>query len=253
MDTIHPTSVTRLPLGRLPKHRLSSPLSYGLRFAQGCLRYTPAQTQVSALSSASLRPFSNQLAAYTRFSLMFRDVRAASKTLPALVRATKKNTGLRAARLAAWAELQSVYDHIAFGLRLPRIPLYLPLRKRVRVGGGVLHFGSVPKEIRLFPFWGVVKKQRRDWQPSEIGVTTPMAMCEILLHEVAHVHQLHFEHAGDHEHSFVRSYVAVEEVMLGFGFGPLLPQRLRLIGCPPGSYAASMQGTPRPQPTQPAN
>ena len=243
MDTIHPPSVTR--------H--SSLVTSGLRFAQGCLRYTPAQTQVSALSSASLRPFSSQLAAYTRFALMFRDVRAASKTLPALVRATKKNTGLRAARLAARGELQSIYDHIAFGLRLLRLPLYLPLRKRVRVGGGVLHFGSVPKEIRLFPFWGVAKKQHRDWQPSEIGVTTPMAMCEILLHEVSHVHQLHFEHTGDHEHSFVRSYFAVEEVMLGFGFGPLLPQRLRLMGCPPGSYAGSMQGTPRPQPTQPAN
>jgi hypothetical protein len=71
--------------------------------------------------------------------------------------------------------------------------------------------------------------------------------------QLSHVHQLHFEHTGDHEHSFVRSYVGVEEVMLGFGFGPLLPQRLRLMGCPPGSYAGSMQGTPRPQPTQPAN
>jgi hypothetical protein len=145
--------------------------------------------------------------------------------------------------------LQSVYDHIAFGLRLPRIPVRLPLRKRVRAAGLASFLGETPREIRIFPIHGHAKKIRRRWKPEDLGVSSPSLVCEILLHETAHVHAAHFTSTWDHEAWFVKSYWAVERVMLGFGFQPLLPERLRFCGCPPKSVAAQLQGTKRAQPS----
>ena len=56
-----------------------------------------------------------------------------------------------------------------------------------------------------------------------------------------------FGGVSDHEHSFVQSYLAIEQVMLGFGFGPLLFQELRFAGCGVGTFATSLYATPRPQ------
>lgn len=204
------------------------------------------------MSDIAQRLGSDQLPAYTAFAYKMLDLRAAAKSVAAMVRALKCDPQLRADRFAARDELQHTYDRIAGALGMPALQVRLALRKRVHIGGQAILRGNSATEIRIFPLWGVANKKRHKWQPAEIGLTSPVIACEILLHEVAHVHQLRFEHTGDHEHSFVRSYVAIEEVMLGFGFGPLLPQRLRLLGCPPGSYAASMQATPRLQPTQPA-
>jgi hypothetical protein len=39
--------------------------------------------------------------------------------------------------------------------------------------------------------------------------------------------------------------MAIERVMLGFGFRPLLTDALRFAGCPPGSPAAKLQGIAR--------
>jgi len=63
---------------------------------------------------------------------------------------------------------------------------------------------------------------------------------------MAHVHETAFGGASDHEHSFVQSYLAIEQVILGFGFGPLLLHELRFAGCGVSTFATSLYATPRP-------
>jgi len=197
-----------------------------------------------------LRPFSTRLAAYTAYALMLVDLRSRARSVGAMQRALENNVRLRLGRAAAQIELQSVYDHIAFGLRLPRIPVRLPLRKRVHAAGLASFLGPVPREIRIFPIHGHADKIRRRWKPEDLGVSPPCLVCEILLHETAHIHAALFTSTWDHGAWFVKSYWAVERIMLGFGFEPLLPDRLRLCGCPPKSIGASLQGTKRVQPTE---
>ena len=192
-----------------------------------------------------LRPFSTQLAAYTRYALMIVDLRSRARSVGAMGRALKNNIPLRLARAAAQIELQSVYDHIAFGLRLPRIQVRLPLRKRVHAAGLASFLGLVPREIRIFPIYGNAKKVRRRWRPEDLGVSPPSLVCEILLHEAAHIRAGFFTKTWDHGPLFIHNYSMVEQVMLGFGFGPLLPDALRFTGCPPQSSAALLQGTSR--------
>jgi hypothetical protein len=197
------------------------------------------------MSDIAQRLGSDQLPAYTAFAYKMLDLRAAAKSVAAMVRALKCDPQLRADRFAARDELQHTYDRIASALGMPALQVRLALRKRVHIGGQAILRGNSATEIRIFPLWGVVNKKRHKWQPAEIGLTSPVIACEILLHEIAHAHQCFFDRIGDHEHSFVRSYIVIERVMLDFGFGPLLPQEYRLFGCPPQSFAASLQGTPR--------
>lgn len=197
-----------------------------------------------------LRPFSTRLAAYTAYALMLVDLRSRARSIRAMQRALENNVRLRLGRAAAQIELQSVYDHIAFGLGLPRIPVRLPSRKRVRAAGLASFLGNTPREIRIFPIHGHAEKIRRRWKPEDLGISPPSLICEILLHETAHIHAAHFTSTWDHEGWFVKSYWAVERVMLGFGFEPLLPRRLRFCGCPPKSVAAQLEGTKRVQPPE---
>lgn len=181
---------------------------------------------------------------------MIIDLRSRARSVRAMGRALENNIPLRLARAAAQLELQSVYDHIAFGLQLPRIPVRLPLRKRVRAAGLASFLGEAPREIRIFPIHGHAQKIRRRWKPEDLRVSSPSLVCEILLHDTAHVHAAHFTSTWDHEAWFVKSYWAVERVMLGFGFERLLPEQLRFCGCPPKSVAAQLQGTKRVQPSE---
>jgi hypothetical protein len=194
-----------------------------------------------------LRPFSNQLAAYTLYAQLFIELRFQSRSLRAMGRALENNTRLRLGRAAAQLELQSIYDHIAFGLRMPRLPVRLPLRKRPYKRGAAVTYRNGRHEIRLYAFHGPEKKARHNWQPMDIGISRPPLMCEVLLHEIAHIHQGFFTGQWDHEEGFVQSYLVIEEIMHGFGFAPLLPERLRLCGCPVNSVGARLQGTKRPQ------
>ncbi|MBJ7327894.1 MAG: hypothetical protein JHC52_11195 [Chthoniobacterales bacterium] len=194
---------------------------------------------------ASLRPFSNQLAAYTAYLMVVQKARSTARTFNALAGALRRFPSFRTARLAATNELQHIYDHVAFGLRLPKLPVRLPLRKRSYNRGAAVTYSNGRFEIRVWVFHSPPKKKHHEWQPADIGISTPPCVCEVLLHEIAHIHQTYFTPVSDHEHGFVRSYEIVEEVFLGFGFGPLLPDKLRFAGCPPGAFAASLLGTSR--------
>ena len=198
-------------------------------------------------SQDELRPFSNQLPVYTAYAYKLLDLRSKAPSIRAMTRALRERVGLRQLRLRAQLELQNVYDHVAFGLALPRIPVRLPQRKRIHAAGFVRHTLAQPLEIRIFPFSGCLEKPRRLWKPVDLGIHSPAMTCEILLHEIAHVHQGFHSFTWDHAQSFVASYEIVEGVFLGFGFGPLLPHQIRFGGCPLGSEANKRQGTPRPE------
>ncbi len=194
---------------------------------------------------ADLRPFSNRLAAYTVYARMLLDLRSKERSVRAMTRSLRKKIPLRRLRLQAQRELQSIYDHVAFGLALPKIPVRLPQRKRIHAAGFVRHLLEQPLDIRIFPICGCPEKPRRLWKPADLRVCSPSIICEILLHETAHVHQGSQTFRWDHEKTFVESYKIIEEIFLGFGFGPLLPHQLRFGGCPPGTEAARRQGTAR--------
>lgn len=195
-----------------------------------------------------LRPFSNQLPAYTVYALKLLHLCSKARSVRSVTTALQKRVRLRRLRLRAQLELQNVYDHVAFGLVLPRIPVRLPQRKRIHASGFVRHTLAQPLEIRIFPFCGCPEKPRPLWKPADLGICSPAIICEILLHEVAHVHQGFHSFMWDHGQSFIGSYEIVEGIFLGFGFGALMPHQIRFAGCPPGSEAAKLQGTPRPSP-----
>lgn len=176
---------------------------------------------------------------------MLVDLRLRARSVGAMGRALQNNVKLRLARAAAQLELQSIYDHIAFGLGLPRIPVRLPLRKRVHAAGLASFRERTPREIRIFPIHGHAEKIRRRWKPADLRIASPSLVCEILLHETAHIRAVTRTQTWDHGMLFVHSYTIVERVMLGFGFGPLLPDALRFAGCPPRSSGALLEGTPR--------
>jgi hypothetical protein len=193
-----------------------------------------------------LRPFSPELPAYTAYGLLVQRARLAAKTFDGLAWAIRRFAACRAARLAAQGELQRVYDHVAFGLRLPRLPVRLPLRKRPYNRGAAVTYSDGRYEIRVWVLHAPPKKRHDQWQPADLGITSPYYLSEVLLHEIAHIRQSFSTGASDHGQGFVHSYLVVESVFLGFGFGPLLPSKFRFTGCPPESEAAKLQGTPRP-------
>jgi hypothetical protein len=201
----------------------------------------------SHYNQSELRPFSNRLVSYVDYAALLQKLRSAAKTLFVMNRVLKRSPKLRAARSAARAEMQNIYDHVAFRLGLPRVPICLSLRKRPSIRGAAALYRDGRQEIRIFPISGTSKKSRLLWVPSDIGIVRPEFICEVLLHEMAHVHETVFGGVSDHEHTFVQSYLAIEQVMLGFGFGPLLLQELRFAGCGMGTFATSLYATPRPK------
>lgn len=192
-----------------------------------------------------LKAFSNKLPAYTTYAYALLHLRSKARSVAAVTKAIRHTLRLRRSRLQAQLELQKVYDHVAFGLGLPKIPVRLPQRKRIRASGFVRHTFASPLEIRIFPLCGNPDKPRRLWKPADLGIYAPTHVCEILLHEIAHVHQGFRHMVWDHGCEFIASYRTIEQVFLGFGFGPLLPQKIRFGGCPVGSEAAKLEGTPR--------
>lgn len=193
-----------------------------------------------------LRPFSNRLFDYTVYALRVRTLREKSRDFEEMTRALREDEKLHSSRLAAQTELQHIYDHIAFGLRLPRLPVRLPLRKRAYTRGAAVTYGNAKEEIRLYFLQAPHGKPRPEWKPTDLKIVLPSYLCEVFLHEIAHIHQRHFTGHSDHEQGFVDSYHAIEAVMLGFGFGPLLRSDFRFSGCPPNSKANELKGTPRP-------
>ena len=208
---------------------------------------TPTAVRTTShYNQSQLRPFSNQLVSYVDYAALLQKLRSAAKTFFVMNWVLKRSPKLRAARSAARDELQSIYDHVAFCLGLPRVRVCLSLRKRPSIRGAAALYRDGRQEIRIFPIGGTSKKSRMLWVPSDIGIVRPEFICEVLLHEIAHVHETVFGGVSDHEHSFVQSYLAIEQVMLGFGFGPLLFQELRFAGCGVGTFATSLYATPRP-------
>ena len=56
---------------------------------------------------------------------------------------------------------------------LARIPVRLPLRKRVRAAGLASFVGNTPREIPIFPIHGHAEKIRRRWKPEDLGISPP--------------------------------------------------------------------------------
>lgn len=206
-----------------------------------------AARRLSFYRFEDLRPFSNELPAYKSYLQLVLKARSAARTFNVFARALRRFRCFRQVRSAALNELQSIYDHVAFGLQMPKLPVRMPLRKRAYNRGAAVTYNTGRYEIRVWVLHGPHKKKHHEWQPADIGVTAPPYLSEVLLHEIAHIHQWFFTGVSDHEHGFVRSYEIVEEVLLGFGFSPLLRDEFRFTGCPPGSVASKWQGSARQQ------
>jgi hypothetical protein len=174
------------------------------------------------------------------------DLVATSRTAHAVLRALKSRTRLRQARHAAQDELQNIYYHMRQHLGLPALTVRLPLRKKFRLGGIADHSPGF-WEIRIYPIRVSPLAASSNQRAEDIFTYGPAMVSEILLHEIAHIHEAWFTGDSGHEESFVRSYCIVEQALLERGFGHLLGRCVRFVGCPVGSAAAALRGTPRPR------
>lgn len=182
------------------------------------------------------------------------DLVATSTTAHAVMRALKHSVKMRSARRAAQAELQDIYDHMAIRLRLPALPVHLPLRKKFRRRGAAVFYEDPPWEIRVYPIRVSPLAHPVKQTAEDIVPCGPVLLSEILLHEIAHIHSAYFTGERGHGVGFVRSYCMVEKALLEAGFGHMLrADDVRFSGCPAGSAAAALHGTPRLRGGKPAN
>ncbi len=148
-------------------------------------------------------------------------------------------------RSLARAEMQGIYIHVAVKCNLPKLNVFLPVRKKVATMGLARTVGGVPEEIRIYPLHGPSHKEYAQWHPRELTVDSREDVVETLLHEIAHVFQAQHERVMDHEDSFIRAYFEVEKCFLDIGFEDLLILPKRFSGCPRGSKASLLHGVPR--------
>ena len=105
---------------------------------------------------------------------------------------------------------------------------------------------GAPKEIRVYTIHGPSYKDYSEWKPKDMSVDEKQVVCETLVHEIAHIHQTHHCKVIGHEQTFIAGYLAVERLFIELGFEPMLPAQNRFAGCPGGSRASLLAGTPRP-------
>jgi hypothetical protein len=174
------------------------------------------------------------LTAYRLFSEGVAATTARCGSLPELTKALKHDPGLKSLRNAARAEFQSLYDNLRQHLELPKIPVYLPVRKTVAKRGSAHARSCSATELRLYPVQGAVHKDYEDWLPSDIECMTEAEMFCAFVHEVGHILEIrrHGEFS-EHGEPFRQAERDVAEHLRSSGFalvmtlplsqGPVLP------------------------------
>jgi hypothetical protein len=147
----------------------------------------------------------------------------------AMLKDDPRLTGFRA---RARAELQTLYDQLRLDFRLPELPVYLPVRKKIAVYGAAFHHGGNPTEIRIYCLKGAAGKPYDRWTPADIRVCSEAELFETFIHETAHILEVTRHGRMGHSRPFVKAYEDVEEYFVNNRFGYLIDPKLRLMGVP---------------------
>jgi hypothetical protein len=178
-----------------------------------------------------------QLSQYVLYADAVEVLQRQCVTLNAFSSKLKNDAQLLRLKGAARSELQEIYRLLVRRFRLPNIPVYFPVRKKIYVQGLTGHCIGVPKEIRIYPIRGCSTIPYNDWKPTDIAVMSKEEVFETFIHEAAHVLEMMRNGCSDHEKPFVEAYEDIETCLFESGYGGLINSSFRLTGVPRGSYA----------------
>ena len=179
----------------------------------------------------------NQLENYEAFRKAVNDLRLEKQTLVEFSKLLKNDPNFKQMRNQARNELQNIYDFIRNEHKMPILPVYLPVRKKILTRGLARHAFGIPQEIRLYFLQGSMTKPYEEWTPKDLDCCSRKKVFEILIHESAHVLEACWHGEMGHEKPFVEAYQTIESFLEQSSFDILMDKRLRLLGCPENSYA----------------
>ena len=181
---------------------------------------------------------------YEVFRCAVEQLREGVNSLPEFSSRLKDDAELKRLRTDARVELQSIYDEVRKELDLPAVPVFLPVRKKVRVRGQAHAMGGDPTEIRVYPIEGPTGIPYTNWTPSQLTVCSKSVVFEIFKHEISHVIATHrYGRLDNHDNNFVAAYDEINEYFKRHGFQLLIDPSLELWGVPLTSYAAQVART----------
>ena len=179
----------------------------------------------------------NQLENYEAFRKAVNDLRLEKQTLEEFSNVLKNDPNFKRLRNQARSELQGIYDFIRNEHKMPRLPVYLPVRKKILTRGLARHAFGIPQEVRVYFLQGCMTKPYEEWTPKDLDCCSRKKVFEILIHESAHVLEACWHGEMDHDRPFVEAYQTIESFLERSKFAVLVDKRLRLLGCPENSYA----------------
>ena len=172
------------------------------------------------------------LAEYRAYKYAVDELRARTIKLDDFTATLKTDPELKYLRSKARAELQALYDDLTEDLGLPKLPVYLPVRKKVYVSGAAYHTGGVPSEIRIYSIKGCSNKPYDRWTSKDIRAYTEIEIFETFIHESAHVLEAIRTGRMGHGKPFIKAYENIEEYFLNRGLEYLIDPEIRLTGVP---------------------
>jgi hypothetical protein len=159
-------------------------------------------------------------------------LRKQSTTLDDFSYYLKNDNQLKSLRTAARNELQAIYDRLSDDLMLPKLPVYLPVRKKIFVMGVTFHTGGVPEQIRIYSMKGCSNKAYEHWAPRDVRPYTESEIFETFIHESAHVLEGVRHGRMGHGAPFIKAYKNIEEYFFNMGYESLIDPKLRFMGVP---------------------
>ncbi len=174
----------------------------------------------------------NGLEKYQAYKFAMDELRLQASSLDEFSSGLKLDPRLKSLRSKARNELQKLYDNLSDDLDIPRLPVYLPIRKKIYVSGAAYHTGGVPSEIRIYSIKGCSSKPHDKWTPRDIRACSESELFETFVHEIAHVLEAVRTGRMGHGKPFIKAYENVEEYFLNQGFEELVDPKIRLTGVP---------------------
>ena len=151
---------------------------------------------------------------YREYQLAIEQLRLNISSLDEFSVELKQDPELVRLRNQARNELQKLYDNLSVDFNLPKLPVYLPVRKKIYVSGAAYHTGGVPSEIRIYTIKGCSNKAYDKWKPKDIRAYTEAEIFETFIHETAHVLEATRHGRMGHGKPFIKAYMNIEEYFL---------------------------------------
>lgn len=174
----------------------------------------------------------NNLDKYRDYKQAVENLQTQTSTLKDFSYLLKNNPVLKSLRGKARTELQILYDHLGNDFGLKKLPVYLPIRKKIYVAGVTFHTGGIPSEVRIYSIKGSHNKSYDKWTPLDIRPYTEFEIFETFIHEAAHILEATRNGRMGHGKPFIKAYENIEEYFLNHGFENFIDPKLRLTGLP---------------------